>query len=399
VDRKKKQEMHELALFAGAGGGLLATKWLLGWETVCYVEKEEYPVRIIKARIRDGLLDDAPIWSDVRSFTKRNNQARPFIRQLRAIRGSLVVTAGFPCQPFSLAGKSRAEADERNGWPDTVRIIREIRPAWVFLENVPGLLAGSHGYYGTILQELAQSGYDARWRVLSAAEMGAPHQRDRLWIVAHAQEQHRAVDGPKASQPRRGGEAMADSSLFGSFRSSTRPAAPDQKRHNQARQQGGATEFYEAVPGGQTLAHTDRQRQPQQGWSEQKERGRVGYGRQAVGDPECQGLAIRQGVRGNTPAQRPAAIGAGDQGGEIQGANTDRRHEMEQRVGSGETGKRAKRSFTQPGCPGPWWATEPDVGRVADGVASRVDRLKALGNGQVPDVAALAWVELTKDLL
>lgn len=168
--------MNELALFAGAGGGLLGSK-LLGWRTVCYVELDPYCVEVLKARIRDGYLDDAPIWDDARTFDGR------------LWDGCVdIVTAGFPCQPFSVAGKRLGSADERNLWPDTIRIIREVGPSYVLLENVPGLLAWDGGsYFGKILGELAESGYDARWRVLSAAEVGAPHRRDRLWIVANRQ--------------------------------------------------------------------------------------------------------------------------------------------------------------------------------------------------------------------
>lgn len=183
--------LFEVALFAGVGGGILGTKYHLNWRTVCYVEYEPYPQRVLQARITDGYLDDAPIWSDIRSFTKRNNQCRRFIRQLAKIRDRLVVTAGFPCQPFSNAGQRKGSDDARNGWPHTIRLIREIRPRYVFLENVPGLLStmddGAEtpvGYYGTILADLAESGYDARWDCLPASAIGGNHQRDRLWIVA-----------------------------------------------------------------------------------------------------------------------------------------------------------------------------------------------------------------------
>jgi len=186
--------MYELALFAGAGGGLLATKHLLGWNTICYVEWNEYCVEVIKARIEDGYLDDAPIWDDVRTFN-----GQPW-------RGCVdIITAGFPCQPFSTAGKRNGANDERNMWPSTIRIIREVRPPYVLLENVPGLLSAvddaatfPHSYFGTVLGDLAQSGYDARWRVLSAAEVGAPHKRDRVFIVAHA----RMYGLAQAEQPR-----------------------------------------------------------------------------------------------------------------------------------------------------------------------------------------------------
>jgi len=179
---------YALSLFNGIGGGELATQHLLGWRTVGYVEKDPYCVRVLKARITDGYLHDAPIWSDVRSFTKRNNATRRYIRTLRQMAHELVITGGFPCQPFSVAGLQQADGDERNGWTDTIRIIREIRPRWAFLENVTGLLTGSHGYFGTVLSDLVSSGYSVHWRCLSAAEVGAAHKRDRLWIVAHANE-------------------------------------------------------------------------------------------------------------------------------------------------------------------------------------------------------------------
>jgi DNA (cytosine-5)-methyltransferase 1 len=167
--------LKELSLFSGAGGGLLGTTHLLGWETVCYVEWDDYAAKVLQARIADGFLHDAPIWSNVRTF------------DAHAWRGCVdVISAGFPCQPFSGAGKMGAGLDERNGWPDTARIIRDIRPQYVYLENVAGLLAKSHGYFGTVLSELAALGYDVKWEVLSAADCGAPHRRDRLWIHGHA---------------------------------------------------------------------------------------------------------------------------------------------------------------------------------------------------------------------
>jgi DNA (cytosine-5)-methyltransferase 1 len=165
--------MRELSLFSGAGGGLLGTK-LLGWEHVGYVEFNEYCQKVIRQRIKDGILDEAPIFGDIRTFISEG--------YAESYTGLVdVVTAGFPCQPFSSAGKQLGEDDPRNMWPQTLDIIRRVRPRFAFLENVPGLLANK--YIRRIFGDLAESGFDARWRVLSAAEMGAPHLRDRLWIV------------------------------------------------------------------------------------------------------------------------------------------------------------------------------------------------------------------------
>lgn len=165
--------MTYLSLFSGVGGGDLGMQHLLGWECLGYVEWDEYCCRVLEQRIREGFLSPAPVWQmDIREFNERVAER---------YRGVDCITGGFPCQPFSVAGKGLAADDPRNQWPATRDCIRTVEPGNVFLENVPGLLA--HEYFGTILADLAESGFDVRWRVLSAAELGAPHRRDRLWIV------------------------------------------------------------------------------------------------------------------------------------------------------------------------------------------------------------------------
>lgn len=161
----------ELALFAGAGGGVWTSR-LLGWRTVCYVERNPWRLSALRARIADGSFDDAPIWDDLQTFDGAD------------WRGAVdVISAGFPCQPFSLAGRQKADADERNMWPATFRVVREVQPRLVFLENTPGLL-GRHGYLGQVLGDLASLGFDAEWDCLSAAALGAPHVRDRFFLLA-----------------------------------------------------------------------------------------------------------------------------------------------------------------------------------------------------------------------
>ena len=275
--------MRELSLFTGAGGGLLGTH-LLGWKPCGYVEWNEYCQRVIAARIADGYLPVAPIFTDVREFVQSGAA-----EQYQGVAD--VVSAGFPCQPFSVAGKQLAAGDERNMWPATREVIRRVQPQSVLLENVPGLV--SCGYIGTVIADLAASGYVGRWGVIGAADAGAPHRRDRLWIVAHASSQ-------------RCGEA---------------------REH--------------------------RERSP----------GRLG----------CRGSLL-----------------ANANGNRLQG-----------RANGRDIGLAP---INEPGSPtlrgsGPWGfdpANDPEsgVGRVANGVAHRVDRLKAAGNGQVSAVVARAWTEL-----
>jgi len=161
--------MNELALFAGVGGGILGGK-LLGWRTVCAVEWEPYAASVLMARQNDGTLPPFPIWDDVRTF-----DGKPW-------RGIVdVVSGGFPCQDISTAGKGAGIDGERSGmWREMARIICEVRPRFVFVENAPTLT--SRGL-GRVLGDLAKMGYNGKWGVLGAHHIGARHKRDRLWLV------------------------------------------------------------------------------------------------------------------------------------------------------------------------------------------------------------------------
>jgi DNA (cytosine-5)-methyltransferase 1 len=158
--------LRELALFAGAGGGLLASR-LLGWRTVCAVELEEYPRRVLQQRQLDGCLDPFPIWDDVRTF-----DGRPW-------RGAVdIISGGFPCQAFSTAARGRNNAADL--WPEMLRIVSEVQPRHVFAENVqprPIIRA---------CEQLRELGYRCGYTKLSAADLGSAHQRERYWLVANA---------------------------------------------------------------------------------------------------------------------------------------------------------------------------------------------------------------------
>lgn len=266
--------MKELSLFSGAGGGLLGSL-LLGWTPIGYVEWNKYAQKVIAKRIEDGIFPAAPIFSDIREFASQGYAA--------SYTGLVdIVTGGFPCQPFSIAGKQLGADDPRNMWPTTIEVIRIVKPRFVFLENVPGLLRS--GYFGTVLKDLSESGYDTRWKVLSAAELGAPHQRDRLWIVAY-----------------------------------TKSTGTRENKHRVRSQ---SKRFCEG--------DTPRQ----------------------VADTESKRLSLSWGGFG-VKEEYPI--------------------------------------LTYPS----WWEVEPNVGRVVDGMAGRTDRLKAIGNGQVPAVVRAAWLILS----
>ena len=237
--------MNELALFAGAGGGILGGH-LLGWNTVCAVERDAYAAQVLAQRQNDRILKPFPIWSDVCSF-----DGKPW-------RGVVdVISGGFPCQDISSAGRGAGIEGEKSGlWSEMARISDEVRPQFVFVENSP-LLVGRG--LARVVGDLAEIGFDCRWSRVAAKECGAPHKRDRLWLVGRN-----------------------------------------------------------------------------------------------VRDTSSEGLPVWFSGQ----VERPEEV-------------------------------------TEPERPN-WWPSEPGIRRVDDGMAHRVDRIKALGNGQVPRVAAAAFSMLGK---
>lgn len=304
--------MRELALFAGAGGGILGGH-LLGWRTVCAVERDAYAAQVLAARQNDRTLRPFPIWSDVCSF-----DGRPW-------RGIVdVVSGGFPCQDISAAGRGAGLAGARSGlWSQMARIVAEVRPRFVYVENSPILT--SRGL-GVVLGDLAALGFDAEWGVVSAADTGAPHRRERIWIVAYAERPERRPQ-------------------CGSYHGLARQDGLSQRSQGAGRPRGCGTD----------VADSHGQR----------------YG--AAVETVCTGRYAAQPGRQSLPD-----------------ADHD---EIKRRCSTVQMGRRwSQEEDGHHGYAlGNEWPPEPNVGRVANGVAHRVDRLNGLGNGQVPRVAAAAF--------
>ena len=305
--------MNELALFAGAGGGILGGH-LLGWRTVCAVEWEPYPASVLCARQNDKILPPFPVWDDVQTF-----DGRPW-------RGLVdVVSGGFPCQDISAAGKGAGITGSRSSmWKHMARIIGEVRPQYVYVENSPMLVTRG---LDVVLADLAALGFDARWGVVSAADVGANHKRERIWIRAKQRHflpyavQHGDRWGQQQPQSTQETSRVANTQHFGGI-------------------------------------------SPQEVGSD--------YGIQQQISPRSQ-LCVNE----------PTGTGCVRQDTDMAYANITQRKRN-------ECTQRDEPEYTNIGSSS-WWDVEPNVGRVANGVAARVDRLKAIGNGQVPLCAATAW--------
>jgi len=170
--------MNELALFAGAGGGILGGK-LLGWRTVCAVEIDPYARRVLLARQADGCLDPFPIWDDVRTFD--GNPWRGLVD---------VVSGGFPCTDIAACKRDAEGIDgAKSGlWREMARVIGEVRPRFAVVENSP-LLVGRG--LAVVVGDFAEMGYGCRWGCMGGDIAGLPHHRSRLWLVAHADDEQR----------------------------------------------------------------------------------------------------------------------------------------------------------------------------------------------------------------
>lgn len=167
--------MNELALFAGAGGGILGGN-LLGWRTVCAVECDAYAAQVLAQRQNDGILRPFPIWSDVCSF-----DGKPW-------RGIVdVISGGFPCQAFSKASRGRVTA--KSMWPEMRRIVDEVKPRFVFAENV------TKDAITIAATDLIAMGYKTRGINLSAKDMGADHIRERFWLLAYTDDESKLLRG------------------------------------------------------------------------------------------------------------------------------------------------------------------------------------------------------------
>ena len=321
--------MNELALFAGAGGGILGGH-LLGWRTVAAVEVEDYPRRVLLQRQADGILPRFPIWDDVCTF-----DGKPW-------RGKVdVISGGFPCQDISCAGKGEGITGARSGlWGEMARIICEVRPRFVFVENSPMLTLRG---LGVVLGDLAEMGYDARWGVLGARDAGAPHKRDRIWIMADSRPLQRSQERGMCAVAEKLGQEQVQADSFASC--------------------------------SENVANTI------------SERGCSGNARRenAVDADTCceVGMLNAGGIPGWWD-QDPADVA------DSQSARPEeslKQHGVSQEAVREDDGLDLRcNGVTREASP-----TQPAVGRVANGVAHRVDRLKAIGNGQVPQVAAMAW--------
>lgn len=302
------KKLPSVLAFCAGYGGIERGLDLSGFEhrVVAYVEIEAYAIANLVAKMEAGQLPAAPIYSDLKTFPAE------------LFRGKVdLITGGYPCQPFSAAGQRKGADDPRHLWPYIRRHIESIRPFRCFFENVEGHISLG---LSTVISDLEEDGYFATWGIFSAEEVGAPHRRKRVYILANS------------------------------------------------KNDGGGRELRELPRKNAKIGESKKHRKDKTGL--------FNY----AGKDESNELAdsIGKGLQGGNKSRKDAS--------EIIARQESAHGSVRQQSGLSD----------MDGNRGEMWPPEPRLGRVVDGCANRVDRIRLLGNGVVPQTAAQAWLTLTE---
>lgn len=391
MDSTKTNIINHLSLctgYEGIGNGL--RRVLPNVREIAYVEIEAFAIANLVNKIETGRLHQAPIYTNLKSF--------PY----RKFRGLVdIISGGFPCQPFSQAGVRKATEDPRHLFPFIAKGIRECQPRIVFLENVEGILScktqDGEPVLQYVLRTLEEMGYRATAGIFSASEVGAPHQRKRVFILGYSksgwsgrESRDGAEEGQRISPITDGqgmhGKELANSECSGLRRGRSSEQCADGREGNilSVQQEGG-----EVVSQAERCGNTSRE--------ELVNTDRDGLGQHT----ETKEVSPRRGTEATTMSR----------GAELSNTNCEglERHsgieEGQRLISSEDAIWLHERWPSRPNEEQHEWEeprvieTEPKLGRAADGTSSRVDRLRLLGNGVVPQTAAKAFITLINRLL
>jgi DNA-cytosine methyltransferase len=385
--------VKHLDLFSGIGGFALGLQ-KVGFETVAFCDIEKYCQHLLKEK-----WNGVKIYNDVREITKERFEAD-------GIESPEIITGGFPCQPFSVAGSRKGTDDNRHLWPEMFRIIKEFKPRWVIGENVRGIVSIQDGLvFETVCTDLESEGYEVQTFNIPAVGVGAPHKRERIWIVANSRcsvrreqssrnsesirsgtfkETERSTDTSKITGSSERAETMADTESIGSrelrhLDKEKRIETGDTTQSNSS-----STDVADSNTGN-VEAGRERQGGVCQKNTKERQSNNVTSSSEVMANTKSKGTrednkGLRSGTSGISGRQGTTRIQE-----DVANTNSERQQEQCRPKSIQEEGNELECSSSQSG--GNFWDIEPDVGRVVNGLPGRVHRLKGLGNAIVPQIA------------
>ena len=375
-----KNKLKHLDLFSGIGGFSLALEATGGFETVAFCDIEEFPRKVLQKH-----WPHVKQYKDIKELTYDKLKAD-------GIDTIDIITGGYPCQPFSVAGRKKGEEDPRHLWPEYFRLVKELRPTWVIGENVSG-----HIKLGldTVIKDLESEGYAVRPFSISASSVGANHQRERVWIMAYSernnnlqekqrvngkeeeiQREHWEDDSTTRQSSRTDSIRQANNGNVEDTRRSLRSGSELREENENEIGQGNADQFERSSSSSESnVANTE---------SIGSYGGENGNNQQETRDKKVKGKA--GGVSG--------IVADGDQ--QIIQATTTSRNDEEGGKKSSDEHDRGCSPASRGKVMERNWDVEPDVGRVANGVPNRVDRLKGIGNSLIPLIPYLIGKTILK---
>jgi len=363
--KRYHSKLQHLDLFSGIGGFSLGLEATGGFETKAFCDIEKYPRQVLQKH-----------WPHVKQYEdiKELNYERLKADGIDSID---IITGGYPCQPFSVAGRKKGEEDPRHLWPEYFRLVKELRPTWVIGENVSG-----HIKLGldTVISDLESEDYAVRPFSISASSIGANHQRERVWILAHSRRSQwpRAeLRGENENETREENanqfERSSSTSEFNVANTQSQWSGEIKNIDKEKRNKGGSeTQSYSS---GGNVANTKSERLQRGQWNNQ------GEGREVLSSERQDGNEIRSETGRSNRVSTQENVSNPSSSRRETGISEERYREEGNTEESNNDSDR-RRGWQRENN----WAVEPDVGRVAHGIPKRVDRLKSLGNSLVPQI-------------
>ena len=332
--------LRHVDLCSGIGGFSLGFEWAQLSTPILFCDTEPWCRKILAKNF-----PNVPIATDVKELANDPE---------RLVPDCDILTAGYPCQPFSVAGKQKGTEDDRHIWPFIFRIVAQKRPTWCVFENVHGHIAMG---LDQVLADLESEGYSTRTFVVPACGVNAPHKRDRLWIVAYSNSDDGRNGSSTKSQGRQSRMEHRSGSQRQPIQEPNKNVADTTILGSQEHGHGKPDEF---VHVSEDVADTNNARQSSSSRGGQNNRNEEGHdiGRSGENVADTSGEGSQGRLSGRSNSERQSFVGQSGCSSSTYGQ-------------SGED----------------WWAVEPNVRRVAHGIPKRVDRIKGLGNAIVPQIA------------